>query len=105
MLFPLILFSRKGHSKMTQTIDSRKGSSSVSPRPPRTIRRRLLRFLGILSLSLVGLLLLGLLSQALASAVDTSHYPPPGKLVDTGGYRLHPTCTGTGSPTVFLDAG
>ena len=90
---------------MTQTIDSRKDSSSVSPRPRRTIRRRLLRFLGILSLSLVGLLLLGLLSQALASAVDASHYPPPGKLVDIGGYRLHINCTGTGSPTVILDAG
>src|SRR5436309_2922964 len=105
MLFPLIIFSRKGHIKMTQTIDSRKGSSSVSPRPRRTIRRRLLRFLGIFSLSLVGLLLLGLLSQALASAVDASHSPPPGKLVDIGGYRLHINCTGTGSPTVILDAG
>ncbi len=90
---------------MTQTIDSRKGSSSISSRPRRTIRRRLLRFLGILSLSLVGLLLLGLLSQALASAVDASHYPAPGKLVDIGGYRLHINCTGTGSPTVILDAG
>src|SRR5437016_14256702 len=105
MLFPLIIFSRKGHRKMTQTIDSRKGSSSVSPRPRRTIRRRLLRFLGILSLSLVGLLLLALLSQALASAVDASHYLAPGKLVDIGGYRLHINCTGTGSPTVILDAG
>src|SRR5438132_13802320 len=89
MLFPLMLFSRKGHIEMTQTIDSSTGSSSVSSRPRRTIRRRLLRFLGILSLSLVGLLLLGLLSQALASAVDASHYPAPGKLVDIGGYRLH----------------
>src|SRR5947209_14532237 len=95
----------KGYIKMTQTIDSRKGSSSVPPRPRRTIVRRLLRFLGILSLTLVGLLLLGLLSQAIASAVDASHYPPPGKLVDIGGYRLHINCTGTGSPTVILDAG
>jgi pimeloyl-ACP methyl ester carboxylesterase len=90
---------------MTQTIDSRKDSSSVSPRPSRTIRRRLLRFLGILSLSLVGLLLLGLSYQAIASALDASHYPAPGKLVDIGGYRLHINCTGTGSPTVILDAG
>ena len=90
---------------MTQTNDSNKGSSSVSSRPRRTIRRRLLRFLGIFSLSLVGLLLLGLLSQALASAVDASHYLAPGKLVDIGGYRLHINCTGTGSPTVILDAG
>src|SRR5437588_6970087 len=105
ILFPLIIFSRKGHIKMTQTIDSRKGSSSVSPRPRPTISRRLLRFLGIFGLSLVGLLLLGLRSQAISSAVDASHSPPPGKLVDIGGYRLHINCTGTGNPTVILDAG
>lgn len=32
-------------------------------------------------------------------------YPPPGQLVDVGGYRLHINCTGTGSPTVVIDAG
>jgi pimeloyl-ACP methyl ester carboxylesterase len=90
---------------MTQTSDSRKDSSSVSSRPRRTIRRRLLRVLVICSLSLVGLLLLGLSYQAVASALDTAHYPPAGKLVDIGGYRLHINCTGTGSPTVILDAG
>src|SRR5437764_7605822 len=86
MLFPLIIFSRKGHRKMTQTIGSRKGSSSVSSRPHRTIRRRLLRFLGILSLSLVGLLLLGLSYQAIASALDASHSPS----WQTRGYRRLP---------------
>ena len=90
---------------MTQTIDNDKGSSSNSSHPRRTIRRRLLRVLVIFSLSLVGLLLLGLSYQAIASAVDASHYPAPGKLVDIGGYRLHINCTGTGSPTVILDAG
>ena len=32
-------------------------------------------------------------------------YPPPGKLVDIGGYRLHLNCTGKGGPTVVLIAG
>jgi pimeloyl-ACP methyl ester carboxylesterase len=32
-------------------------------------------------------------------------YPPPGKLVDIGGQRLHINCTGEGSPTVIMDAG
>jgi pimeloyl-ACP methyl ester carboxylesterase len=90
---------------MTQTTDSNTGSSAVSSRPHRTIRRRLLGVLVICGLTLVGLLLLGLSSQAIASALDASHYPPPGKLVDIGGYRLHINCTGTGSPTVILDAG
>ncbi len=31
--------------------------------------------------------------------------PPPGKLVDIGGRRLHVNCTGTGGPTVVLEAG
>jgi pimeloyl-ACP methyl ester carboxylesterase len=32
-------------------------------------------------------------------------YPPPGKLVDVGGYRLHLKCTGKDGPTVVLIAG
>lgn len=90
---------------MTQASDKTEGSATVSSRPRRTIRRRLLRLLGICSLSLVGLLLLGLPYQAIASAVDAARNPAPGRLVDIGGYRLHINCTGTGSPTVILDAG
>lgn len=32
-------------------------------------------------------------------------YPPPGQLVDIGGYKLHIHCLGQGSPSVVLDAG
>lgn len=39
------------------------------------------------------------------AAGDTKRYPPPGQLVDVGGYRLHLHCVGEGSPTVVLDAG
>jgi pimeloyl-ACP methyl ester carboxylesterase len=105
MLFPLMLYYRKGHIKMTQTSDSTERSTSTSSRPRRTIKQRLLRLLVIGSLSLAGLLLLGLSYQAIASAVDATHSPAQGKLVDIGGYRLHINCTGTGSPTVILDAG
>ena len=31
--------------------------------------------------------------------------PPPGRLVDVGGHRLHLYCTGTGAPTVVLASG
>ena len=31
--------------------------------------------------------------------------PPPGKLVDIGGRRLHLNCVGEGSPTIILEAG
>ena len=41
----------------------------------------------------------------MAEAADAKAYPPPGQLVDVGGYRLHINCTGTGSPTVVIEAG
>lgn len=42
--------------------------------------------------------------QAVATANDRRNFPPPGQLVDVGGYRLHIYCVGQGSPTVILDA-
>jgi pimeloyl-ACP methyl ester carboxylesterase len=61
---------------------------------------------------LLGTLLLGLLLAALlgiagyrARAELARHYPPPGRLVDVGGYRLHLHCLGHGQPTVLLEAG
>ncbi|HEX5107692.1 MAG TPA: alpha/beta hydrolase [Vicinamibacterales bacterium] len=38
-----------------------------------------------------------------AQAIDIG--PPPGRLVDVGGRKLHLHCTGSGSPTVVLEAG
>ncbi|OAN17918.1 hypothetical protein A3K86_03095 [Photobacterium jeanii] len=35
----------------------------------------------------------------------TLNNPPPGKLINMGGYRMHLNCTGKGSPTVILEAG
>lgn len=32
-------------------------------------------------------------------------FPPPGRLVDIGGRRIHIDCRGSGSPTVILEAG
>ena len=77
---------------MTQTFDSKKDSSSGSSRPRRTIKQRLLRLLAVFSLVLAGLLVLGLISQAIANAVDAARYPMPGKLVDIGAMR-HPEMT------------
>jgi pimeloyl-ACP methyl ester carboxylesterase len=34
-----------------------------------------------------------------------SRNPAPGKLVDVDGYRMHIDCTGSGSPTLILEAG
>jgi pimeloyl-ACP methyl ester carboxylesterase len=46
----------------------------------------------------------GALYEAVASSQDALHYPPPGRLVDVGGYQVHVLCMGEGSPTVLLDA-
>jgi pimeloyl-ACP methyl ester carboxylesterase len=60
-------------------------------------------------LALGVLLLIGALSGAtyqwLATRNELAATPPPGRLVDIGGYRLHLWCTGDGAPAVILDAG
>src|SRR5688500_9896367 len=43
--------------------------------------------------------------QWLATRRDLAKTPPPGQLVDIGGYRLHLWCTGKGSPAVVLASG
>ena len=106
MLFPLMLCSRKGHKKMMQASDSNRGPILYDLHaPPRATRQRLFRLLAVFSLVLRGLLLLGLISQAVANAVDATRCPAPGRLVDIGGCQLHINCTGSGGPTVILDAG
>jgi len=49
--------------------------------------------------------LVGLLYQALGSALDLRRYPPPGRLIDVGGHRLHIHTEGQGTPVVVLEAG
>lgn len=51
------------------------------------------------------LCIIGAIYQSLATARDRELYPPPGQLVDVGGYRLHIYCIGEGSPTVVLESG
>lgn len=54
---------------------------------------------------LVGLTLAGTVYESVAETSDIRAYPPRGQMVDVGGYRLHINCTGTGSPTVIIEAG
>jgi len=57
---------------------------------------------------LLGLLFLGWAYQTLASAQDRRKYPPPGKLLDIGGFRLHLYSTGSspaGRPIVIMESG
>jgi pimeloyl-ACP methyl ester carboxylesterase len=52
----------------------------------------------------LGLMVVGALYERSAEAADRQAYPPPGQLIDVGGYRLHINCRGTGSPTVIIEA-
>lgn len=74
-------------------------------RPSTGRRKGCLVWLGISLALLLGLALVGYIYEPIAEAADAKAYPPPGRLVDVGGYRLHINCTGTGSPTVVIEAG
>ena len=71
--------------------------------------RRMLRWtrrgLAGLLVLVVGGLIVGAAYQTSAEYRDRRRYAPPGRLIDVGGYRLHLYCTGSGGPTVALDAG
>jgi len=54
---------------------------------------------------LLALAVLGAIYQAIATALAERAYPPPGKMVNVGGYSLQINCVGHGSPTVVLDSG
>ena len=67
--------------------------------------RRIGRALLWLVVALLVLAVAGAIYQAIATMRAEHAYPPPGEMVDVGGYSLHINCVGQGSPTVVLDAG
>jgi pimeloyl-ACP methyl ester carboxylesterase len=69
------------------------------------MRRWTLRILVGLCGLIVVTALTGATYQWLATRNDLAATPPPGHLVDIGGYRLHLWCTGDGAPAVILDTG
>ncbi|MEP1001263.1 alpha/beta hydrolase [Leptolyngbya sp. SLC-A1] len=62
--------------------------------------------LALLTLSITAIsLLTGIFYQAVSEDLDRRRHPPQGELVDIGGFRLHLSCIGQGTPTVVMDAG
>jgi pimeloyl-ACP methyl ester carboxylesterase len=59
----------------------------------------------LVALLVVLLPLSGFLYQAAGSARDQRKFPPPGRLVDIAGARLHLVDAGQGSPTVIFESG
>jgi pimeloyl-ACP methyl ester carboxylesterase len=43
--------------------------------------------------------------QWMSTRKELAETPPPGRLVDVGGHKLHIWCTGSGEPTVILENG
>jgi pimeloyl-ACP methyl ester carboxylesterase len=56
-------------------------------------------------LQLVLLILILSAGPIVAQEQSTHNYPPPGRMIDIGGRKLHLNCKGKGSPTVILIAG
>lgn len=56
-----------------------------------------------MSRTIVLCLMLGVVPLVQTPAVDIG--PPPGTLVDVGGRKIHIHCSGTGAPTIVLEAG
>src|SRR5215813_3300384 len=68
-------------------------------------KRGCLWWLSRILIIIVILAVITLLLGAKAKADLKAKYPPPGQLVDVGGYRLHIDCQGNGSPTLVMEAG
>lgn len=83
--------------------------TTLAPPEPRRRASRLAVWTGRILLGLLALIVLlaagGASYEAIMVRGDARRFPPPGQLVDVGGYRLHLHCVGQGSPTVVLDAG
>src|SRR5215210_8415169 len=77
----------------------------MSSTTSRRIIGRIWRPLLGLVVVLLALAVVGAMYQAIATELAERAYPPPGGMVDVGGYSLHINCMGQGSPTVVLDAG
>lgn len=70
-------------------------------RPGRWIKRAALAVL----ILLLGVAISGMIYQRLATKSDERRFPPPGKLVNVGGHKLHIYGVGEQGPVVIMDAG
>jgi pimeloyl-ACP methyl ester carboxylesterase len=67
---------------------------------PVPLRRAVLRIAAIV----LFVTLAGATYQGAATAIERRQFPHPGRMIDIGDRQLHIYCTGSGSPTVVLEA-
>lgn len=74
----------------------------------KTSVHKLIKFLKRAIVNIVFFLLIlaiiGTVYQTAATETDRRNFPPPGNLIDVGGFKMHIDCVGEGSPTVVLEA-
>ena len=59
----------------------------------------------IVVFAIAALIVIGLLFQIIGLKRDERRFPAPGRLIDTGGHKLHLYEAGSGSPAVVLESG
>ena len=67
----------------------------------RWTKRTLMAVWGLVALAAFA----GATYQWIATHNDLAANPPPGRLVEVGGHKLHIWCTGSGAPSVILESG
>ena len=71
----------------------------------RSIFAKLIKAIKWLLISLVVLLLMAFVLESYLKHEDLQKFPPPGKLFQVNGHKMHIWCEGSGNPTIVLDAG
>ncbi len=92
---------------MTNRDSNKDAAISTSSVPSQ--RKRVISWLRNIGLTIFVLTIIaaivGASYQAIQTRADFRRFPPKGKFVDIGGYKLNLNCTGEGSPTVVLESG
>jgi pimeloyl-ACP methyl ester carboxylesterase len=70
---------------------------------PQNWRGRIGRLLLVAVGCVLALAAAGAIYQSVSVRRETARFPPPGRLVDIGGRRLHLICIGEGEPTVIFE--
>ena len=66
---------------------------------------RQIKYLAVVAAAVFGVILLTQISTTWATRVLEKRYPPPGRMVPVGDYKLQLYCFGSGSPTVVIEPG
>jgi pimeloyl-ACP methyl ester carboxylesterase len=85
-------------------MDSCRGSRQNRKRVAHVFKKTIAGAAAVLALSLAPFVIRAAVA-GVSTLVEKNRYPPPGKLIDIGGYRLHLYCTGQGEPVVVLESG